>query len=161
MHFRKPLIFALIAVMASPCIRAEEVAKPQKSAGDFMVYATVERFRIHTDYCSLAVPELKKDLDALMEQLATRVQRIGNRLLASDSFKTLKSQPVPPGLVTALKESNDDEMREYRQLDAAKTCRSAIKGYSSMSDGEIESGLVRGFTGVQDVANATDSVRGR
>jgi hypothetical protein len=161
MTFGRASVFALIAAVLIPYAPAAEQPVSKESLGDVMVSATVERFRVHIDYCSVAVPELKKDLSALMEKLTTRVHRIGDGLLASDSFKTMKNQTAPTDLIVALKESNEEEMQEYRKLDPAQSCRSALKGYGSMTDSEIEANMAQGLTSIQNAMKAFEAARSR
>lgn len=161
MNRRNSVFIALAIALAAPVATAAETVWPKNSASDVSIFATMLRFRIYADHCSARVPQLKPQFESVTRNLNSHIQDISKDLLASDEFKAMKDNPVPPEIIDALKDSFDDVKHNFERLDAASICLKTLQDLGGMDDESLKAGLTANLKAVQNMTQRLEKESAR
>jgi len=140
----KNVVTNLVLVCSSSLAVAAEPPIPTDSMGALGVFIAHEKFRIYSASCAAEVPESRATYDFIFGAFASRLQRLGADVLATDEFKAMTAQPVSASLVEAVRADLVATTRLHmsKPVDASAGCKGAHENFIAADDNHWKAGIV-------------------
>src|SRR5690606_635573 len=144
----KNVVIKLVFVFSSSLVVAAESSIPTDSMGSLGIFIAHEQFRIYSASCAEAAPDSKATYDFVLRAFASRLQRLGADVLATDEFKAMAAQPVPSSLAEAVRADFVATSRFHasRSEGAAAGCKGAHENLIAADDNHWRAGIVSVLT---------------
>jgi hypothetical protein len=139
----KNIVASVVVMFSSSLAMAAESTIPADSMGSLGVFVAHEKFRIYSESCAEAAPGSKATYDFIASAFTARLQRLGAEVLATDDFKAMTAQSVPPSLVEAVRADLDATKRLHmsKTLDASRGCNAAHENFIAADDNHWKAGI--------------------
>src|SRR5690606_21553085 len=114
------------------------------SMGALGVFIAHEKFRIYSASCAAAVPESRATYDFVMGAFASRLQRLGAEVLATDECKAMTAQPVSASLAEAVRADLVVTARLHtsKPVDASAGCKGVHENFIAADDNHWKAAIV-------------------